>query len=104
MTPTSRGARAPGDREVRVVVRLTPRGGADRVDGVAPDGSLRARVAAAPVDGAANAALLRLLARELGLPPTALRFVGGATARRKTVAVAGTTPAAILARWPGLGL
>ena len=44
--------RAPTD-ETRFGVRLTPRGGLDRVDGVA-DGTLRARVAAPAVDGAAN--------------------------------------------------
>ena len=59
--------------EVRFAVRLTPRGGADRVDGVV-DGVLRVRVAAPPVDGAANTALIRLLARELDVP------VGSATA------------------------
>jgi uncharacterized protein len=89
---------------VRFIVRLTPRSGADRVDGVGEDGSLRARVAAPPVDDAANRALVRLIAHELGLPRTAVRIVSGATARRKTVAVEGLLPAAILARWPGLGL
>jgi uncharacterized protein YggU (UPF0235/DUF167 family) len=87
--------------EVRFVVRLTPRGGADRIDGVA-DGALRARVAAPPVDEAANHALVRLLARELGVAPSAVRIVSGATARRKTVAIEGTTAGVVLARWPGL--
>ncbi len=41
----------------RLAVRLVPRGGADRVDGVGEDGVLRARVAAPPVEGAANEAL-----------------------------------------------
>jgi uncharacterized protein YggU (UPF0235/DUF167 family) len=90
--------------DVRFVVRLTPRGGADRVDGVGEDGLLRVRVAAPPVDDAANQALVRLIARELGLSRTAVRIVSGATARRKTVAVDGLDRVAILARWPGLGL
>lgn len=92
------------EAELRFAVRLTPRGGSDRIDGVGEDGTLRARVAAAPVEDAANRSLVRLLARELGLPPSAVRIVSGSTARRKTVAVAGLGPAAILARWPGLGL
>jgi hypothetical protein len=90
--------------EVRFVVRLTPRGGADRIEGVGDDGILRARVAAPPVDGAANRALVRLLAAELDVAPSAVRIVTGATGRRKTVAVAGVARAAILARWPRLGL
>lgn len=86
---------------VRLPVRLTPRGGSDRVEGVV-DGVLRARVASAPADGAANEALVRLLARELGVPRSAVSLVSGVTARRKIVAVEGRDREAILARWPGL--
>jgi len=70
------------------------------VDGVV-DGVLHCRVAAAPADGAANEALLRLLARELGLPRSSLRLAGGETARRKIVAVAAGR-ARVAERWPGL--
>lgn len=83
-------------------MRLTPRGGGDCVDGVGEDGSLLARVAAAPADGAANAALLGLLARELRLPRAAVRLVRGATSRSKWIAVDGSGPADLVARWPGL--
>ena len=86
---------------VRFIVRLTPRGGADRVNGVA-DGVLRVRVAAAAVDDAANRAMVRLLAHELDIPPRSVRILGGATARTKVVAVAGIKRARLLARWPGL--
>ena len=89
---------------VRFAVRLTPRGGADRIEGVTDDGVLRVRVAAAPVDDAANRALVRLLAAELGVPPSAIRIASGATGRRKTLLVDGLDRAAILARWPDLGL
>jgi uncharacterized protein YggU (UPF0235/DUF167 family) len=85
----------------RIPVRLTPRGGADRLDGVA-DGVLRVRVAAAAVEGAANKALLRLLADELGVPRGAVRLSVGATSRTKLVEVDGIDPAAVAARWPGL--
>ncbi len=90
--------------DARFVVRLTPRGGADRIDGVGQDGTLRARVAAPPVDEAANRALVRLLADELGVAAGRVSIVAGATGRRKTVAVEAVGPDAILARWPGLRL
>jgi uncharacterized protein YggU (UPF0235/DUF167 family) len=85
---------------VRIPVRLTPRGGADRIDGVR-DGVLRVRVAAPPVDGAANEALVRLIAAELDVPRSAVRLITGATARTKVVEVAGADDA-VAARWPGL--
>ncbi|MGZ6270794.1 MAG: DUF167 domain-containing protein [Candidatus Limnocylindrales bacterium] len=58
---------------VRFAVRLTPRAGADRVDGVGPEGQLLVRVRAAPAEGAANRALLRVLADEWALRRRRLR-------------------------------
>ena len=89
--------------EVRFAVRLTPKGGADRVDGVV-DGVLRVRVAAAPVDGAANSSLVRLLADELGVGKRDVRLVAGAGGRSKVVAVDGIVAGRIRERWPGLAL
>ena len=66
------------------------------------DGVLRARVSAPPVDGAANEALLRLIAGELGVPRRDLRLVAGAGGRTKLVAVDGLAPGRVLERWPGL--
>ncbi len=60
------------------------------------------RVSAPPVDGAANESLVRLLARELGVPARAVSVVGGETARTKRIAVAGVTSDSIRARWPDL--
>ena len=57
---------------------------------------LRARVAAPPVEGAANQALLRLLADELGVARRAVRLVAGAAGRQKLVVVEGMTPGEIL--------
>jgi uncharacterized protein (TIGR00251 family) len=65
------------------------------------DGELRVRIAAPPVEGAANAALLRLIARELGVAAGAVRLVTGETGRRKTVAVR-IAREHVVARWPGL--
>jgi uncharacterized protein (TIGR00251 family) len=76
--------------EVRLRVRLTPRSSADALIGW-NEGLLRARVTAPPIDGRANAALTNLIARSLGVPRSSVGIVGGATARDKTVAVAGLT-------------
>ena len=90
-----------GTPETRFAVRVVPRGGADRIDGVV-DGVLRARVAAPAVAGAANHALLRLLAADLGVPPRDVRLIAGAGGRTKVVVVDGVAPSAVLQRWPGL--
>ncbi len=87
---------------VRFSVRLMPRGGADRVDGVSEDGVLQARVAAPAVGGAANSALVRLLADELDVSRTSVRLVAGATGRHKLIVVEGVTAEGVSQRWPGL--
>jgi uncharacterized protein YggU (UPF0235/DUF167 family) len=79
-----------------------PRGGSDRVDGVSDDGVLQARVAAPAVGGAANSALVRLLADELGVSKSSVRLVAGASGRHKLVVVDGIAPEEVAARWPGL--
>ena len=73
-------------------LRVTPNAGADRIEGAErrDDGSevLRLRVAAVPDRGRANAAVLALLAKTLGLPKSALTLTAGDTARLKTVSIA----------------
>lgn len=74
-------------------VRVTPRGGRDAVEGVGVDAAevphVKLRVAAAPVDGDANAAVEKLLAKWLGVPRTRVEVVNGTTMRVKTVRVDG---------------
>lgn len=86
----------------RLRVRLTPRGGADRIDAVETDADglplVRARVRSAPVDGEANAALEALLAKALKTPKSAVRVARGTTARIKTVEIDGLGDAEVLAR------
>lgn len=81
------------DGGVELRVRLTPRGGADAIEGAAAaaDGQahLKARVRAVPEGGAANAALERLLAERLGVARRDVTLAAGATARLKTLRVAG---------------
>jgi hypothetical protein len=86
---------------VRFAVRLTPRSATERIDAVV-DGVLKVRVMAPAVEGAANLALVRLLADELGVARRDIRIVAGATARQKLVVVDGVEPQAIVARWPDL--
>jgi uncharacterized protein len=88
--------------EVRFAVRLTPRGGADRVEGANADGVLEARVSAPPVGGAANTALIRLIADELDIARSSVRLVAGASGRQKLIVVEGVSPDALMERWPGL--
>jgi uncharacterized protein YggU (UPF0235/DUF167 family) len=87
--------------DVRFAVRLTPRAAADRVDGVV-NGVLRARVGAPAVEGAANNALIRLIADELGIAGRDVRIVAGASSRQKLLVIDDADPDAIMARWPGL--
>jgi uncharacterized protein (TIGR00251 family) len=89
---------------IEVTVRLTPRSGRDAVDGVADDGIVRARVSAPPVDGAANKALVRLIAADLGVPRSAVSLVAGASSRVKRLRIAGIDAARVETRWPGVSL
>lgn len=86
---------------MRLAVRLTPRGGRDAVEGWATgaDGRphLKARVAAPPVEGEANAALASLLARALGVSKSAVRVAAGQTGRLKQVEVEGLDETALAA-------
>lgn len=73
-----------------VVLDLSVVPGAKRTEAIGlHDGALRLRLAAPPVDGRANEALLAWLARELGVPRRDVTLLRGATARRKQVLVAG---------------
>ena len=86
----------------RITVRLTPRASRDEIVGLR-DGVLHVRVTAPPVDGAANEALLRLVAKALGVPPRDLRIASGATSRTKVVDVVGLDAAAVAERLAGAG-
>ena len=68
---------------MRLVVRVTPRAARDVIEGLDADGTLRVRVTAAPADGAANAAVAKLLAKALALPGRDVVLISGATARQK---------------------
>ncbi len=74
---------------MRISVRVQPRSSKNEISW---DGeSLKVRITAAPVDGAANEALITLLAARLGLPKRALHIVHGASGRQKILEIEGLT-------------
>ena len=87
---------------VRLVVRLTPKSSTDRIDGWAEDAAgrpvLKVRTRAAPVDGRANTALEIMIARALGLAPSAVRLHAGAASKIKTLSIEGLDDAAVRRR------
>ena len=74
--------------EARIRVRLTPRSGRNEIVGW-QNSLLRVRVTAPPVDGKANAALERLIAKAVGVPKRDVSVISGARGREKTVEIAG---------------
>lgn len=87
-------------------VRLTPGASADRIDGWDIDAEgrpvLKVRVRARPVEGEANAALLKLLAKTLGVPKSAVALDRGGQSRIKMIAVDGLTTDDLRTRLTGL--
>jgi uncharacterized protein (TIGR00251 family) len=77
-----------------IVVHVVPRARLTEVAGRHGD-AIKIRLAAAPVDGAANAELVRFVAERIGVPRAAVTIATGATARRKTVVVQGVATDAL---------
>lgn len=77
-------------------VRVVPRASRSEIIGE-HDGSLRVRLAAAPVAGAANDELMRILARALKVPRTSVAIIAGQTSKLKRVAIHGVAPEVLLA-------
>ena len=78
-------------------VRVIPGAGRTAVAGIRGD-ALLCRLAAAPVDGAANSALITLLSQALSVSPHAVRIQSGARARTKTVVVEGLSASVVRTR------
>jgi uncharacterized protein YggU (UPF0235/DUF167 family) len=85
------------DDGIDLFVRLTPKAALDRIDSVEATADRRshfkARVRAVPENGAANAALERLLAKALGVPASSISVVAGHTSRLKTLRISGDATA-----------
>jgi hypothetical protein len=81
----------------RLTVRVTPRAGRSAVAGVR-DGVLLIKLAAAPVDGAANEALVALLSDVLHIPKRSIRIKSGERSRTKVVEIDGVSEDDVLGR------
>ena len=79
---------------VTIDILVQPRASRAKI-GPVHDGRLKVAVTSPPVDGEANAAVIELLAKTLGVTRSAIEVVAGASSRRKTVRIAGVTRAAI---------
>ncbi len=90
---------------VELAVRLTPRAGATRIEGILHDSGgcwLKLRVAAPPVDGAANAEMIAHLAKVVGIPRGDIALIAGARGRAKRLQLRGKgLPARLAALLPG---
>ena len=95
------GARGTAE-EARVRVHVQPRAPRDAI-GPWQAGRLEIRTTAPPVEGRANEAVCRLLAKALGIAPTRLTVVRGARGRDKAVRIAGLPASEVLRRlnYPG---
>ncbi len=77
--------------DLTLTILVQPR--ASRSEIVGPHGdAIKVRLAAPPVDGAANEELVRLLAKEYGVRKDAIEILGGLASRRKTVRIRGVKP------------
>ena len=86
---------------LRLSIHLQPRAGRDRIVG-RHGGAIKVQVQAAPIAGAANAALVDLLATVLGVPRRAIRVLHGARGRYKLVEVQTVDPEAARRRLEGI--
>jgi uncharacterized protein len=82
------------DRGLTFAVRIVPRASRSEIVGEY-NGALRVRIAAPPVDGAANRELVRTLAKVFKLPQDAVEIVSGANSKNKTVRVRGADAATL---------
>jgi uncharacterized protein (TIGR00251 family) len=90
------------EASVTFKVLLQPRASRDGIDGMQGD-ALKVKVIAPPLEGRANKALKKLLAKELGLPPSRIEIIAGQRSREKILKISGVSQEAI-ERALGIGL
>ncbi len=77
---------------VLLMLHVKPRASRDEIGGE-HDGALKVAVTAPPVNGKANAAVIKLLAKAFGVSRSSIEIVGGTSSRRKRVAIDGISVA-----------
>jgi hypothetical protein len=87
----------PSKQGILLEVHLVPRAARDEIVGL-HGGALRVRVNAPPAKGAANAALVELIAQQLGIPKQRIQIVSGERSRHKTLAIHGVPQQALQQR------
>lgn len=82
------------EKEAAVIftVRVVPRASKSEIVGE-HDGNLKVRISSPPVDGAANAELIKLLAKQFGVSRPAVEIVSGQSSKTKQIRIAGVTAA-----------
>ena len=80
-----------------IAVRVIPRATKSAIVGIR-DGAVLVRLSASPVDGAANAELIEVMAGALDVPKRAITIKSGEAARRKTLQIAGISAATVLTK------
>ena len=81
-------------RGITFTVRIVPRASTSEIVGD-HEGALRIRIAAPPVEGAANRELIRLLAKRLKVPQNAVEIISGASSKNKIIRLKGVTATAL---------
>ncbi len=68
-------------------IKITPRSSKNEIVGKLPDGTLKIKLKAPPVDGEANAELIKFLSKEWGVPKSSIKIVKGLTSKTKLIEV-----------------
>ena len=87
-----------GKKGAALAIRVTPRASKNEIIGILDDGTIKIRLTAPPVEGKANAELIRFLAKVLDIAPNKLEIVAGETGRDKLVTVLDLDPEMVHSR------
>ncbi|MFL6374956.1 MAG: DUF167 domain-containing protein [Pyrinomonadaceae bacterium] len=82
--------------ELQLTVRVVPRASKSEIVGL-HDGALKVRIAAPPVDGVANAELVKLLAKAFGIAKAGVEIISGESSKTKRIRIIGATEVAVRA-------